>query len=669
MLRDREIQLAPSFRTAAINPHFLLTMPSSIFPLPHTVGTSPLGPDRTADLAAIRHSFFNERGWPSAYCWEQAVNGSSILKIFEKIKAFFPPGQGDTMRKMIQTIGGPSELDVLAWTRVGEAAPGYSPAATTFTKTIEWGHEFVNACMYTDAVRTDPFARMDLFFKPKLQEQMMNVSRAMAEYTRLTWEFWIPAAIQRASVCTVLNKTWGDPEERDGYPTYAVPTSILTHPKLEQLFQRTDDANRINDSLVKLPDMTGRQLVIIGEGAFLELEERYRASLVNRGYQSSEELIPELGIRARKIGKYDFVIVSRPRRFRARASNETWDQCIIPSHIVVNAGAKGKKRVPNPDYRNPDIAIYEEAFMINLDAYTWLVPPAGLDVKGPKGQSMFKPAQYSGEFALITPSTDTDPFGDTAYFATRFMSGMMPNNPERSRAILLQACHTTADDVALVQSGPAMSNNPTYAIQEICPLINGRLQVLITGSLPGSAPVGKTLFMTKEGGQRYIVGTIHSSTAFAGTARLEAGTLLEISFPSGLSAIQNVGTDDNPWVSMVFLPEATPSDVTTGTMPALLAIFATDSVTDVVNGSDASIVTGEPFTTAAALQSALNTYLDGSGTATVTGGDAASGYVWTVRVVAAADPGVDEFATLAAGSIKFSDGLGTNAVTFETEGV
>lgn len=640
---------------------------STVFTLPHTVGNSPLGPDRTADLNAVRQQFFNERGWPSAYCWEQAVNGSSLLKVFEKIKAFFPAGQGDTLRKMVQTIAGPNELDVLTWTRVGEAAPGYSPAATTFTKTVEWGHEFVNACMYTDAVRSDPFARMDLFFKPKLEAQMLNVSRAMAEYTRLTWEYWLPAAIQRASVCTVLNANWGDPEERDAYPKYALPTSILTHGKLEQLFQRTDDANRIMDSLVKLPDMPGRQLVIIGEGAFLELEKRYAVALSDRGYRAEDVMIPELGVRARKIGKYDFVIVSRPRRFREPASDETWDDAIIPSFITVNADGKGKKRIPNPDYRNPEIALYEEAFLINLDAYTWLVPPAGLTIKGPNGQQLFKPTQYSGEFALIVPSTDSDPFGDTAYFATRFMSGMMPNNPERSRAILLQAVHSTAEDVAVVNSGPVMQNNTTYPVQQVVGLINGRLQVLITGTLPGSAPAGKSLFMVKEGGQKYLVGTIHSSAAFSGNARLEAGTLLEISFPSGLSAYQNVGTDDNPWEHLVFLPQSTPSDITDSKLPTIFARFATDSVTDVVNASDASIVTGEPFTTAAALETALNTYLGANGTATVTGGDADSGYVWTVSVVAAAESPHADFTALANGAITFSDGVGTNEVAFAYE--
>ena len=639
-------------------------MSSSVFPVPHTVGTSPLGPDRTADLDAVRQQFFNERGWPSAYCWEQAVNGSNLLKIFEKVKAFFPQGQGDTIRKMVMTVAGPTELDVLNWTRVGEAAPGYSPAATTFTRTVEWGHEFVNACMYTDAVRSDPFARLDLFFKPKLEAQMMNVARAMSEYTRLTWEFWLPAAIQRASVCTVLNANWGDPEEREGYPKYALPTSILTHGKLEQLFQRTDDANRVMDNLVKLPDMTGRQLVIIGEGAFLELEKRYAQDLVNRGYRADDVTIPELGVRARRIGKYDFVIVSRPRRFREPVGSESWDACIIPSHIIVNADGKGKKRVSNPDYRNPAVAKYEEAFMINLDAYTWLVPPAGLDIKGPKGQSLFKPTQYSGEFALITPSTDTDPFGDTAYFATRFMSGMMPNNPERSRAVLLQACHSTAEDVLLVQSSPAMSSNPTYSIQQVIGLINGRLQVLITGTLPVSAPVGKSLFMVKEQGQKVLVGTIHSSAAFAGNHRLEPGTLLEISFPSTLSALQNPGTDDNPWIHLAFLPQNTPSDLTTSKLPTLFARFATDSVVDVVNASDASIVAGEPFTTAAALQTALNTYLGANGTATVTGGDAASGFVWTVSVVAAAESAHADFTALRNGFIKVSDGVGTSSLPF-----
>jgi hypothetical protein len=194
----------------------------------------------------------------------------------------------------------------------------------------------------------------------------------------------------------------------------------------------------------------------------------------------------------------------------------------------------------------------------------------------------------------------------------------------------------------------------------------------------GSTPDGKSLFIVSQSGKKYIIGTIHANGSFAGDHQRASGRLLEISLPSSLSAHQNERNQCDPWSHLAWLGADTPSDAgvpcalcgngTAGDDAAnctLLAMFYTDSVTDVVNSSGTSIVTGEPFTTSAGLQTALNTYLaaNGGGTAVVS---LSSDFLWTVTITADADGGT-AITALRTGKITFQDGVGTNDVPFTLE--
>lgn len=662
-------------------------MSSAVFPIAHTVGTSPYGTAPTADPNAIITALYNEPGWLAVTSWQAARAGSPLLQTFERTKEEFPAGQGSTYNELILDVGGPNETDVLGWTTVKEASPGYNPGATTFTKTIEYGHRKVHACLTTDAIRTEAFNRQDLAFKPKLDEQLRQVSQIMANYTRLLWEYWLPMAFQNSVRCITLNAAYSNRAGDVGrYERAVLPTSVITHAHLEEQIVAINAATRGISSPEEAARLTignNRQLVFIGEQALVELEQQYiKRSAGSYGYLRQEVQIPEIGATAIRIGKYDFVTTPTPRRFRAPATvNESWDACIVPSTIMVTSpSGKGKVRVPNPDYYNPEVVIAEETMMVNLDAVKWLTPPRAMTAPSASIQQkkMFGPTNYSGEFVPIMPSKDNDPFGDYVYYAGRFMSGMLGRFPERARSILHLPVHTVAADVRLDVHGSTAPTVTTYAIRQCVKMINGRLQLLVVGELPAVCPDGTSLFAVTSNGLKYLIGTVHSTTAYAGDAINPAGNLYEISFPSGLSAIQTCRPDCDPWSHLACLGSQTPSDPATGEPCALcgdgtaatededctlLAQFFTDSVSDVVDSGDSSLVTGEPFTAAATLQTALNNYLSGAGggTAVVTKAD---DYLWTVVITGAAGAGLTALLT---GAITFSDGLGTNEVPFIAE--
>lgn len=661
-------------------------MSSTTFPIPHTVGGGPFGPAANTDVTAVYTALYNEPGWLAVQSWQAARAGSPLLQTFERTKEFFPEGQGDTFNELILDVGGPDETDVIGWATVKEATPAYNPGATTFSKVIEYGHRKASACLTTDAVRTEMMNRQDLAFKPRLEAQLSQIGAIMGNYTRLLWEYWVPMAYQKSVRCITLNAAYSNRAGEIGrYHRTVMPTSVITHAHLEEQIVAINAAPRgISNAAeaVRFEVKGARQLVFIGEQALVLLEQKYiQNSATNYGYQRQEVSIPEIGATAIRIGKYDFIVCANPRRFRAPTGNETWDDAIVPSTLMVTSpNGKGKVRVPNPDYYNPSIVVAEESLMVNLDAVRWLTPPRAMTAPSASIQQkqMFGPTNYSGEFVPIMPSKDSDPFGDYIYYAGRFMSGMLGRHPERGRAILHLPVHTIAADVQLSQHTSVPAQADTFAIRQCVKLISGRLQVLITGELPEVCPDGQSLFAVTSQGLKYLVGTIHSSGAYAGDHINPAGTLLEISFPSALSAIQNCRLSCDPWSHLQCLPADTPSDPATGLdcalcgdgTPAaeddvctLLAQFYTDSVTDVVNAADSSLVSGEPFTTAAGLQTALNTYLtaNGGGTAVVTLG---SDFLWTVVISEAAGGGL---AALLTGAITFSDGIGTNEVGFIAE--
>src|SRR5690606_7876073 len=131
----------------------------------------------------------------------------------------------------------------------------------------------------------------------------------------------------------------------------------------------------------------------------------------------------------------------KPRRFRQPLSGETWEDALVESTVQV-ASTRGTETKGNPDYYSKDTAPYSEFICYNQSAAAWLVPPEAMT----SADKMYPASDYSGEFVLINPQTDNDPFQETAYFASRYMAGMIARFPRRARCGLALAVHSRAKD-------------------------------------------------------------------------------------------------------------------------------------------------------------------------------------------------------------------------------
>jgi len=189
---------------------------------------------------------------------------------------------------------------------------------------------------------------------------------------------------------------------------------------------------------------------------------------------------------------------------------------------------------------------------------------------------------------------------------------------------------------------------------------------LVAGTLPDTLPAGYTLFATTQSGKRYIVGSIVTNAAFAGNEKYAAGRRVELTIaPSGMNN-ENRG---DPWAALEALPPNTPTDIAADTAETFAAYFITDVVTGMVGADGTTNLLGaSSYTTAAGLQTAIQTYLtaNGGGTATVTGGAAADGYLWQVKIVSPGAAG-DTALTDVDSGITFQDGIGINKASFLRE--
>lgn len=643
--------------------------------LPFVTGGSGQAAD--ANPAEVITAMQNTPGWFSQQIYQSVSQEDPFLKYISGTKRFFNEQMGDTDTTLIFDVGMPTERDALGWQEVREASPGYNPSTFTVSRELTYGHRKVSATLFKDAVRTPSFSKIDLAFKPRREAQVGQILQIMTNWTRGIWPHWARNAWQKASRCRVLNSNYGHAAEQDnGYPTFVSPNEELTFEHLEAMFVHVNAAPRMYKSVgqadgIKQMEskLNAKQVVFIGHEELKNLIDKYRRAV--RSFSDPQDVfVPELGY-ATPIGKYMFVTMSTPRRFRERVGNESWDDCIIPSTIQVPAqgGAKaGVETIPNPDYFNPAIAKYSEILMPNLDTAEWLVPPTAMTKAITEGGKEWFPASdYSGEFMPINFQRDSDPMAETCYFIGRFMSGMKSLFPGRSRSILALACHQKVNGVAVLGG---VNNGVNFPINAASLTVTGNLQFLISGTLPGTGPAGTALYAVATSGAKYLVGSIVANNAWAGDNKTAAGRIVEIQLAAGLVAAQTLRNGD-PWEYLSFLSTATPSDPVTGlptnlpanTTPTLRAIFGTDTVTGAENAAASSLFSGT-FTTAAALKTALDTYLgaNGGGTSVVT--LATTGplaYVWTVTITGMAGAGLTALRT---GNILFQDGVGTNKVPF-----
>lgn len=626
-----------------------------------------------ATAAEVITSMQNQPAWFSREIFQSLALENPFLTHVSRTKVFFNEGMGDTDTTLIFDVSAPNEKDVLNWQEVKEASPNYNPSRWTTTKEITYGHRKVSATLFRDAVRTPHFSKIDLTFKPRREKQLQQVRQIMLNWTRGIWSLWSTMAFVRSVNCRVLNTTWGDQAEQVGaYPTFTRPDTLLTFRLLETIAPSVIFTSRgFNSAAAAAAAMLpqDQQVVFIGYNEYQALIEQYMKELVTSfGNRPDETFIPELKLKATPLGKYMFVIVPYPRKYREPASNESWEDAIIESHIKVPAdggAAQGYVMKENPDYFNPGIAKYTESLWVNLDSVEWLVPPAAMTNAMSDGKTeMFPATDYAGEFKPF--HSPEDPYQETVCYYARYMSGMKGLFPKRSRAILHLAAHPTATPYRLTGQQPSVAAGTRWNVQNVATNSSGNLEFLIAGTLPGSLPAGYTLYAVTRSGKRYIVASIVSNTAFAGNAKYAAGRKIELTLPT---AVNNESPSD-PWASLDALPNVVPSDITDSTTVKTFAAYVvTDTVTGMV-GADGTtnLLGGSSYTSASALQTAIQTYLDANdgGTASVTGGTALTGYLWTIKITGAAGDGLAELSDADAG-IKFQDGIGTNKVPFESE--
>lgn len=670
-------------QTSEVNPHWSAATQLSlaaklqsfrttvnINTLPATMGGASVA---SAEAAEVITAMQNQPGWFSREIYQSLALEDPFLAHVSKTKVFFNEGMGDTDTTLIFDVSAPNERDVLSWALVSEARPGYNPSQWSATKEISYGHRKVTAQLYRDAIRTPHFSKIDLAMKPKREAQLAQVRQIMLNWTRGIWQLWSRMAFVRSVNCLVLNTAWGISAEGVGaYPTYATPNTLLTYRFLETIkpsvvFTPRGFNSASAAAAARLPE--DKQLVFIGPNEYQALVEHYQKELVTSfGMAPDETMIPELGFKAKPLQSYLFVIVPYPRKFRALAAGETWEDCIIPSHIQVAAdgGAKdGTKMIPNPDYFNPAVALYTETVWCNLDSVEWLVPPQAM-VSGMSNGSaqMFPATDYSGEFKPF--HSPEDPYQETVAYYARYMAGMKSLFPQRSRAILTLSAFPTAQAYTLTnQFGVNGQTSLRWSVANAAVNASGNLEMLVAGTLPDTLPAGYTLYGVTRSGRRYIVASIVTNASFAGNAKYPAGRRVELTMlPSGVS---NEMPGD-PWSHLEALPTGTPTDHTTTTAETFAAYFVTDTVTGMVGSNSTNLLGASSYTSASTLQTAIQTYLDanGGGTASVTGGNAASGYLWIVKVTS---PGgdADTALTHANSGITFQDGIGSNKVLLQKE--
>jgi hypothetical protein len=652
--------------------------------LPFSTGGA--GQNADASPLEVITAMQNVPGWFSQQIYQGICQEDPFFAFASKSKRFFNEAMGDTDTTLIFDVGMPSERDVFGWQEVREASPGYNPSTFQVSRELTYGNRKVSATLFKDAVRTPPFSKVDLAFKPRREQQISQILQIMSNWTRGIWPHWARNAWQKASRCRVLNSNYGRGSEQDNaYPTYCNPNQEFGFDHLEEMMVMIKSAPRGFAAAGQIPGIEQKeskfdqkQVVFIGHEALKALMEKYytRAS-ATYGYRPDEVFVPELGY-ATPIGKYFFVTLSTPRRYRDRTGNETWDDAVIASTLRVPApgGAKaGEITVPNPDYFNPQIAKYEEILIPNSDTAEWLVPPAAMTKSVSNGGKEWFPASdYSGEFMPINYQSDSNPMGETCYFIGRYMAGMKSLFPERSRAVLALAVHAKVDGVTVIG---APNNGVQFPVNSVALTATGNLQFLISGTLPAAGPAGTTLYAVSQNGQRYLVGAIVTDTPFAGNTKYPAGRLVELQFPSSYAAAQvDRNNTGDPWEYLAFLPINTPSDPVTAlptnlpasTTPTIGALIYTDTIVQAFNAANTSLALASgPFTTAASLQTALNTYLtaNGGGSSIVTMSTALNSptpYLWTIKITGAAAAGLTALRT---GYLTYQDGVAaTNKVYF-----
>jgi len=628
-------------------------------------------------------NLIEQKGYISDFVNAGMMVADPLINLLGRTKMEFPEGQGDSITRAVLEVTSPNELDGLNWNPLRSNYPGNSACCNTFRE-FTYGNRTATGCLSQIGYKSPEFCKVDIVLKRNFMDQLMGIVMSMRNVSVGVWKAWLQYSYPKNVYNTTLSNVWGHPENYGTYDAVARPTTAPTIEHLDIINERI----RSVGGMIGTP-IRGYQVIVMGRNAFNRMKRRrmeQNAGLV--GARSADfslpnyaELnIPDLG-KVITFSGYAFLVVDKPRRFREKASNETWDDAIIPSTIQVNTD-RGQKTNPNPDYYNSEVALYEESLWLNLEAVDWLVPPAALAKDITVGGKTFFPAlSYAGDFTAV--HCPEDPLKKTVRFYAEFMAGMMSRFPDKGRGLLHLAVHQEAcddDDFVCLRNTANILGNGNAIRWVATTATAGQLNFLITGSLPSACPPGYTLFAQTEKGLNYPIGSIVSTTAFPGNSTYpQAGNYVTIAFPTGYNAVATVRELCDPWKFIICLPNSTPSsdpDINPcgvcnngGTVPAGPCTLEVVVTTDIVRGitlADGTTTTipVTNYTVAATLATAINTWLgsNGGGTATVTQGPGLdNNNAWIITIVGST--------ALVGASVVYDDGLvNTNTITFGQQG-
>lgn len=625
-------------------------------------------------------NFIEQKGIITDFIYAGVKSTDPMIRLLQGTKKMFPEGMGDSITRGILEVTGPNELDGLDWNPVRSNYPGNSACCNEY-RDFTYGSRTVHGCLSQIGYKSPTFCKTDIVFKTRFMDQLMQIIMAMQNITTGVWSHWLRASYPKSVTNVILSKVWGHPEAHGTYPSAPRPTTFINVEHLDILNERITNVGGLIGSPIK-----DFQTILIGKNAYNRMKQRrmeQNASLVGaRGVDFSLPSYAEFNVA--DLGKvivwssYAFILIDKPRRFREKLANETWEDALVPSTIQVPTD-KGSRTERNPDYYNPSIALYEETLWLNVEAVDWLVPPAAL--AGPisaGGKEFFPATSYAGDFEAVHCPLDAKK--KTVQFMADFMGGMMSLFPQKGRAIMHLAVHLSAcddDDQACLAGAPAESMG-NYIRQVSTNATAGQLQVLVEGALPAACPPGHSLFIESEKGDKFLIGSVVSTWAFAGNAEFPvAGNYYIIALATGLNAAATTRELCDPWKRIACLkadtissdPNVTPCGVCNNdttppsTTCTLTAIVLTDRIRGITlaDGTTTTIPVTN-YTVAATLETAINTYLDGAGTATVTGGTAATGYEWIITIINAT--------ALEGASVVYDDGIvATATVVFSKSGI
>lgn len=571
----------------------------------------------------------NASPWITLYS-NRTANGRAL-------KETWPDGVGTEFTTTVLT-------DNRVEPRVGEGWTPYANNACSWScYLLDYGSKQMSACLEKFCLATPDFCIPDLRWDFQVQQQIQMFRDIMTNASKDVWHYWLQASFVKNSTCLVLNQHMGYPSDLGQFPNYP-PTSIPTYEHLRRITRdklmrqgRADQSPAMNDGGVS------KFITLLSEDAYDAIEESYIQHHISRRNLTpaaiSQIAAHEFGGSLDSFGNWIFVILEHPRRYIFDANLNTYHDGYgqpnpIPPFIKVKA-SRGWESKDNEvwDYGTGQAAhlLCEELYIWNSEAMRWLVPPEfsamGVDVD---------PVNYMGIFKLWNERTECDKDAERAHFYAKFVAGAQPVRPQRGMTIRALVPRRCAADVTPECGFPKPKERNVYPILHVTRRReDGEIEVTLTAALPVQCPMGTRLVIrTQRGGEAEVVDVSTVENDVEGL--MPVFRYILTLDPADLANPRNC----DPWKDIRCKAEHEPCQPLTddaacgacgasGDEPCPTKCYRVtkdgNSFTGLTDNDENTVAFFSPLPanvsnaeTRAAVQAALNAYLDGNGTAEIT---------------------------------------------------